>query len=175
MTILEKLKKDLSTQPEYTANCYSDSELNTFLAANDLIGSDTYTENEHIALVSFVMYDILDSLSIISTIDRLKLELNYQPYYSDNDYYHFLHENGLSPAENYIKAEYQAQLLHTVIDVLESLSNNIDYFRQIKTEFTTTTEAYTWLKDRINQIERKIATIPSNEPVISNITFMYHS
>ncbi|MFI3325950.1 MAG: hypothetical protein R3Y35_07225 [Clostridia bacterium] len=117
----------------------------------------------------------MDLETYLSNIERLKIELNYQTYYNDFDLHQFLLENGLEPSEKYSKSQHQAQLLQTVIDILESLMNNIDNFRKVQTEFTTTTEAYSYLKDRINQIERKIASIPNIDITTSNVTFMYRS
>ena len=57
--------------------------------------------------------------------------------------------------------------------VLEALSNNIDYYRTIETEFATNTQAYKFLQDRIDSIHKKIALIPEYAPTVSQITNLY--
>lgn len=112
----------------------------------------------------------------MSNLERLKIELNNKDYFNFMELEQFLKENNLDSNEKYSKENNQAQLLQTVIDILESLMNNVDYFRQIQTEFTTTTAAYSYLKDRIDQLERKILTIQAESDTnASNVIFMYHT
>lgn len=71
----------------------------------------------------------------MQVLDRLKLELSNQKYFTDTEYTQFLTENNLTPTDEYNKAEMQKGLLNTVIDVLEAVSNDIDTMRTISTEF----------------------------------------
>ena len=48
---------------------------------------------------------------------------------------------------------------------LESLTNNIDVFRTIETEFASTSEAYRYLERRIQRLQQRIDAIP-DEPVL---------
>lgn len=111
----------------------------------------------------------------MTNLDRLKLELAHKDYYSDDEYKVFLDEQGLTANEEYDKSTCQIALLHTVIAVLETLSNNIDYYRTVETEFITNTQAYEHLKNRIDELYKKIALIPSYEPTISQFTNLYYT
>lgn len=111
----------------------------------------------------------------ITTLDRLKIELNNKSYYSDDIFSIYLEENNLSPTIAYNKSTMQKQLLQTVYDILQSLSNNIDLFRSIVTEFTTTSQAYAYLQKRLEDIERMILSIPDYQGIReSQFNFMYH-
>lgn len=111
----------------------------------------------------------------VTTLDRLKIELNNKAYYTDDVFSVYLSENNLSPTDTYNKTTMQKQLLQTVYDILQSLSNNIDLFRSVVTEFTTTSQAYSYLQKRLEDIERKILSIPDNQGAReSQFNFMYH-
>lgn len=111
----------------------------------------------------------------ITTLDRLKIELNSKAYYSDDTFSIYLSENDLSSTSTYNKATMQKQLLQTVYDILQSLSNNLDLFRSVETEFATTGQAYTRLKQRMDDIESKILSIPdATGETSSQFNFMYH-
>lgn len=111
----------------------------------------------------------------ITVLDRLKIELNNKDYYSDNTYSMYLDENGLDSTANFNVITMKKALYQTVYDILDSLANNIDLFRSVETEFTTTSEAYKYLQERLNDIQAKILSIPDNpyedEP---NIHFLFH-
>lgn len=111
----------------------------------------------------------------MTNIERLKLELSNRKYYTDEEYAVFLEEQGLIATENYTKELNQLSLLNTVIDILQTLSNNVDFFRSIETEFSTNTQAYTNLKNRIDELYKRIALLPSYEPQTSQVTYLYHS
>ena len=111
----------------------------------------------------------------ITVLDRLKIELNNKDYYSDDTYSMYLDENGLDSTANFNVVTMKKSLYQTVYDILDSLANNIDLFRSVVTEFTTTSEAYKYLQERLNDIQAKIFSIPDNpyedEP---NIHFLFH-
>lgn len=111
----------------------------------------------------------------MTNLDRLKLELAHKSYFSDEEYTVLLDEQGLSAEEKYNKAINQSALIRTVIAVLEALSNNIDYFRTIETEFVTNTQAYTHLKNRIDELYKKVSLIPDYTPIVSQITNLYYT
>lgn len=113
--------------------------------------------------------------TLITTLDRLKIELNNKEYYTDDILSIYLEENNLSPQNPYNKSTMQKQLLLTVYDILQSLSNDIDLFRSVVTEFTTTGQAYTYLQKRLGDIERKILSIPDSAGATeSQFQFIYH-
>ena len=93
-------------------------------------------------------------------LDRLKLELSNKEYFSDEQYIQFLTENSLTDTDIYDKSSMQRNLLLTVLDVLEAVSNDVDIMRSVQTEFSTESAAYKWIANRIQQVKDKIATIP---------------
>lgn len=109
-----------------------------------------------------------------TTLERLKIELNNKNYYSDEILTMYLDENTLTATATYAKATMQKELLQTVYDIMESLANNIDLFRSVETEFATTNEAYNYLQQRLEDVERRILTIPdSSGTKESCFNFMY--
>lgn len=98
----------------------------------------------------------------MNILNRLKLELNNQNYYKDEEYKQFLSENNLKWDEIYNKENNQRQLLLTVLDILETISNDIDLMRKITDNITgfSIGDAYKQLEKRIDNIKNKIATIP---------------
>ena len=111
----------------------------------------------------------------ITILNRLKTELNNKDYYSDDTYSMYLDENGLDSVANYDCNTMKKALYQTVYDILDSLANNIDLFRSVTTEFATTTEAYKYLQERLNDINAKIISIPDDTAEEeSNIHFLFH-
>lgn len=98
----------------------------------------------------------------MTNLERLKIELNQKPYYSDEIFKMYLTENDLNPAEEYNKATMQRGLFGAVLDVLQSLANDIDLFRKTETEFVSTGEAYKYLQRRLDDIKNRIAAIPDD-------------
>ena len=96
-------------------------------------------------------------------IERLKMELNNKEYFTDNEYTVFLEENSLYHEDLYTKDTHQRNLLYTVIDILEAVSNDVDLLRKTETEFMTTESAYKHLQERIEKIKQRIYTISDNE------------
>lgn len=109
----------------------------------------------------------------MQVLDRLKMELSNQEYFSDEQYIQFLTENNLSHTDEYNKPTMQKQLLFTVIDVLEAVTNDIDVMRNISTEFSDVGAAYKFLDARIGQVKDKIASIPEPEEEYSCFSLMY--
>lgn len=111
----------------------------------------------------------------MKVLDRLKLELNNKDYFSDNEYTIYLQENDLTATDEYIKKDMQKDLLITVVDILEAVANDVDLMRKIKTGDTefTTTEAYKLLRQRIEDIKQRIASIPVTEEDYSNVSLLF--
>jgi predicted transcriptional regulator len=109
----------------------------------------------------------------MQVLNRLKMELSNQEYFSDEQYIQFLAENDLTPTDDYVKANMQKQLLYTVIDVLEAVTNDIDLMTGISTEFSDIGQAYEFLEARIQQVKDKILAIPEPEEDYSCFSLMY--
>ena len=109
----------------------------------------------------------------MQVLQRLKMELSNQEYFSDEQYIQFLTENSLTPTDEYDKPTMQKQLLFTVIDILEAVTNDIDLMTGISTEFSDIGQAYQFLEDRIQQVKDKIASIPEPEEDYSCFSLMY--
>lgn len=109
----------------------------------------------------------------MQVLQRLKMELSNQEYFSDEQYIQFLTENSLVPTDEYDKPTMQKQLLYTVIDILEAVTNDIDLMTGISTEFSDIGQAYQFLEARIQQVKDKIAAIPEPEEDYSCFSLMY--
>lgn len=109
----------------------------------------------------------------MKVLDRLKMELSNQQYFSDEQYIQFLTENSLTPTDEYDKSTMQKPLLLTVIDIFEAVANDTDLMQSISTEFTTVGAAYKYIEQRIGQIKDKIASIPEPDEEYSCFSLMY--
>ena len=109
----------------------------------------------------------------MQVLDRLRMELSNQEYFSDEQYIQFLTENSLTPTDEYDKPTMQKQLLFTVIDVLEAVTNDIDLMTGISTEFSDIGQAYNFLEARIQQVKDKLLAIPEPEDDYSCFSLMY--
>lgn len=109
----------------------------------------------------------------MQTLDRLKMELSNQQYFTDEQYIQFLTENNLLLENAYIKEDMQKQLLLTVLDVLEAVANDIDLMISISTEFSNIGQAYQFIEMRIAQVKDKIASIPEPNEDYSCFSLMY--
>ena len=109
----------------------------------------------------------------MKVLERLKLELSNQPYFTDDEYTQFLAENYLEPNEEYNKDVMQRDLLQAVIDTLEAVSNDINIMRSISTSFGTIGEAYDYVEARIAQLKDKQAAIPLPYEEKSCFTMMF--
>lgn len=100
----------------------------------------------------------------VTNYERLMMYLNHKQYYPEYEMRVFLTENGLDGGELYDKNKHYRRMHCAILEILESLANNIDIFRTVETEFATTTEAYNYLERRIQRLKQKIDEIP-DEPV----------
>ena len=109
----------------------------------------------------------------MQVLQRLKMELSNQEYFSDEQYIQFLTENSLVPTDEYDKSTMQKQLLCTVIDILEAVTNDIDLMTGISTECSDIGQAYQFLEARIQQVKDKLLAIPDPEEDYSCFSLMY--
>ena len=109
----------------------------------------------------------------MKVLDRLKMELSNQQYFSDEQYIQFLTENSLTQTDEYDKSTMQKSLLFTVVDVLEAVTNDIDLMTGISTEFSNIGQAYEFLEARIQQMKDKIAAIPDENEDYTCFSLMY--
>ena len=100
----------------------------------------------------------------VSNYERLMMYLNHKQYYPEYEMKVYLTENGLDGSEIYDKNKHYRKMHCAILEILESLANNVDIFRTVETEFATTTEAYNYLERRIQRLKQKIDEIP-DEPV----------
>lgn len=109
----------------------------------------------------------------MKVLDRLKMELSNQQYFSDEQYIQFLTENPLTQTDEYDKSTMQKSLLFTVVDVLEAVTNDIDLMTGISTEFSNIGQVYEFLEARIQQVKDKIAAIPDENEDYTCFSLMY--
>lgn len=108
--------------------------------------------------------------------DRLLVELNNRMYYEKETYEKFLNENGLLAEETFNKNTDHAQLLETVYSILQTLLSNIDMYRKIETEFVTSGEAATSLRNRLKDLRAEINRIKAEMNYKdSDFSFMYYT
>lgn len=113
-----------------------------------------------------------------TVLDRVKLQLNFKPYYSDEGYKIFIYENKLNPDATYNKDTDEKNMLKVVYEILDSLANDISLFRKIETEFATEDQAYKYLQLRLKDLKERIDSIP--DPVDpdaedNTVTFMFYN
>lgn len=112
----------------------------------------------------------------MTNLERLKLELSNKEYYSDNEYKVFLDENRLVPDNTYVKADNQIQLLETVVNVLETLSNDVDIMRKIDNkDIVSVDQASKYLSQRIYNINKKILDLKEEQNDTGNISFLFYN
>ncbi|WP_123052982.1 hypothetical protein [Clostridium sp. JN-1] len=115
----------------------------------------------------------------MNVLERLKTELSHKDYFTDDEYSMYLSENKLNSTDTYNKTTMQRNLLLTVIDILEAISNDIDIMRKV--EDTTTnmsvSECAKYLEQRIERIKDKIATLPDPDDTgeDSNVFMLFTS
>ena len=112
----------------------------------------------------------------MTNLERLKLELSNKEYYTDEEYKVFLDENSLVPDNTYVKADNQIQLLETVVNVLETLSNDVDIMRKIDNkDIVSVDQASKYLSQRIYNINKKILDLKEEQNDTGNISFLFYN
>lgn len=94
----------------------------------------------------------------MNVLERLKLELNNKPYFTDDEFTIFLEEQGFWEPDfsEYAKKKDQLPLQKTVLAIFEALANDTSNMIKTQTEFLTTSDASTWLNKRIADTKKKI-------------------
>lgn len=111
----------------------------------------------------------------MTNLERLKLELSNKSYYTDDEYNVFLNENNLIPADTYSKNNNEIDLLKTVVNILETLSNDVDLMRKIDSkDITSIDQASLYLSKRITSIENKILDLEEKKNGNSNTTILFY-
>lgn len=111
----------------------------------------------------------------MTNLERLKLELSNKQYYTDEEYSVFLNENNLIPTDTYSKNNNEIDLLKTVVNILETLSNDVDLMRKIDSkDITSIDQAALYLSKRITSIENKILDLEEKKNGNSNITYLFY-
>lgn len=106
----------------------------------------------------------------MTVIERFKTEIG-KEYFQDDVYAMYLTENGLNPNDTYVKATMQRQLLLTLLDCLQALSNDLDLFRRTDTEFATTSDAFLNIRQRIEDVEKRINALGERNSVVSYLFY----
>lgn len=108
----------------------------------------------------------------MTNLQRLNIELNEKKYFDNWEevYTEILDENGLDAEEIYSKENNHVSMLESVYAVLQSLSNNIDAFRKIETEFTTVSAAYQYLQKRLKDLRVEINRIKDETGIADRLT-----
>ncbi|MHC1746944.1 MAG: hypothetical protein AB9856_00970 [Cellulosilyticaceae bacterium] len=111
----------------------------------------------------------------MTVLSRLKLELANKEYFDFAGYETLLTENGLNSTDTYDKKTMQRNLLLTVLDVLNMLTNDIDLFRKLSDDTTgfSQSEAYSQLKHKIADLKNRIDSIPIDEEPISSVQMLF--
>lgn len=111
----------------------------------------------------------------MTNLERLKLELSNKSYYTDEEYSVFLNENNLVPTDTYNKVNNEIDLLKTVVNILETLSNDVDLMRKIDSkDITSIDQASLYLSKRITTIENKILDLEEKKNGNSNTTYLFY-
>ena len=65
-------------------------------------------------------------------------------------------------------------MLEAVYSIMQTLSNDLDLYRKVETEFSTEDQAYKYLQLRLQDIQNRIDSIPDPEAEeSSNISYLY--
>ncbi|WP_333888300.1 hypothetical protein [Clostridium sp.] len=110
----------------------------------------------------------------MTVLERLKIELNNKDYFTDDVYTMYLEENNLASTDTCNKEAMQCNLLLAIIDILESLSNDIDLMRKVEDGINNlnVAECYKLLEMRIQKIKDRIASIPDSDTEEYSNVFM---
>lgn len=125
--------------------------------------------------ILFLCHKIKKGGNMMTTLERLKLELANKQYFTDTEYTTLLSENSLSATDPYNKETMQRNLLLTVLDVLTMLTNDIDLFRKLQDDATGFTQdsAYELLAQRIKALKERIEGIALPQEELSDIHLIF--
>lgn len=96
----------------------------------------------------------------MNNLQRLEMEIKGVEL-SQQELIIYLQENGLSPHKQYSAESPSAKrsIYQTALSVLESIANNPELMKNIKLDDMTVSEFHDNLMNRIDQLERKIRTM----------------
>lgn len=108
----------------------------------------------------------------MTNINRLTLEMNNKEYFENTQevYETILDEHGLDPQDEYEVANDRVALQESVYSILQMLSNNLDLFCKIETEFITKSAAYAYLQKRLADIRAEIDRVKDETGTADRIT-----
>lgn len=108
----------------------------------------------------------------MNNINRLTLELNNKEYFENTQevYEQILSEHALDPLDEYEAANDKVALLECVYSILQMLSNDLDKFCKIETEFITKSAAYAYLQKRLADIRAEIDRVKDETGTADKIT-----
>lgn len=91
-------------------------------------------------------------------INRLDLQMSNKHYFENWQavYETILEENGLDPQADYEPENDKVALLECVYSIMQMLSNDLDKFCKIETEFVTKSAAYAYLQKRLVDLKKEI-------------------
>lgn len=100
----------------------------------------------------------------MTNIDRLKMEIS-DISYLDSELSIFLAESGLNAEDEYIPSSNSNKkaILLTTLAILEALANNPQQMKHYKSEDITISQFADAIQNRIDQLERKIRILSSND------------
>lgn len=108
----------------------------------------------------------------MNNLTRLTLELNNKNYFENSQeiYEQILAEHALDPLDEYEAANDRISLLESVYSILQMLSNDIDNYCKVETEFITKTAAYAYLQKRLSDIRKEIDRVKDETGTADKIT-----
>ncbi|MCD8297929.1 MAG: hypothetical protein LUC88_10190 [Prevotella sp.] len=102
--------------------------------------------------------------------------MNNKPYFDNTTLTNLLAENGLDAVDEYDKTNDQIPMLETMYDIFEALSNDIETYQKIETEFVTVSAAYANLESRMEKLKKKIDDLKVENGTASKITgYMFYN
>lgn len=89
----------------------------------------------------------------------------------------YLQENGLQPHDEYQANSLSAKrnIYRTALSILESIANNPSTMKNYKMDDTTVSDFADNIQNRIDQLERKIRTMPLDEQSDSNFFMLFNA
>lgn len=109
----------------------------------------------------------------MTNLQRLMLEIKGIDL-DQNELAVYLAENGLNPHDEYIpsSATNKRNIYKTALSILESIANNVQLMKNYKHDDMTVTDFHENLLNRIDQLERKIRSMKTDEENQTGNVFM---
>lgn len=109
----------------------------------------------------------------MNNLERLKLEIQ-QSGFTDQELSIFLEESGLSPNDTYNTSSNESKraIYQTALSCLEAISNNPNYFKDMKIDDMNISSFSESIQNRIDQLERKLRSMTINQSETGSNTFM---